>query len=564
VRARLLRPAAAFCLFLVAAAACTPNPQSRPTAITDAFYAVLAHSEDEGPVAADLSVSTVLSLKDASQSRLARDLDRLYDPSSSDYGHFLTPAEFAARYGPSKGEVEPVMSYLGGRGLTSEWQPGDPWLLTRGPASAIQQVFGVTLHWYRALDGSRFFAAAGDPRIPAALSSEVTGAARITTYRPANLAVPVGGLTPTDVIAAYDMKPLRDQGIDGTGQTIVIWGLDGFRQENMDQFVQKYGLPPINVTDAPASRPHIKTAKGGGENEMDIEVSHLIAPGANLVIWNAANSQTVGDMVNDIGKAVQSYPGAIFSHSWGLCDKVFGSSGAQALEAVAEKAASLGETHVAGTGDMGGYDCMRNAQVWGQPPDPKLISSVIPASLPGFLAAGGTRLSLRQDSTWLDEVPWEHPDTFLGGGGSISAYFDLPSWQHGPGVANQFNSAHRRTIPDISADADDVSGISIFSQGSWQMGSGTSQSAPIWAGVITLIDEFLTKQNLKPLAFVNPALYDLAAGKPPFPPLHDITAGGNFVYPCTPGYDLATGLGTPDVWNLARDLVQYQKNGGKI
>src|SRR5207302_9608842 len=114
-----------------------------------------ARSHDEGPVAAELSVSTVLTLKDGSQARLARDLNRLYDPSSPDYGHFLTPAEFAARYGPSKEVVEPVVSYLRGRGISSEWQQGDPWLLARGPARAIQEVFGVTLRWYRALDGSR-------------------------------------------------------------------------------------------------------------------------------------------------------------------------------------------------------------------------------------------------------------------------------------------------------------------------------------------------------------------------------------------------------------------------
>ncbi|HEX6547652.1 MAG TPA: S53 family peptidase [Candidatus Dormibacteraeota bacterium] len=570
----LRRLLGAVILPLLAATACggavgvgdrPPAPPAAATAGNDPYLAIIAHSQDLGPVAADLPLSTVLQLRDDSQGRLSHDVAAMYDPSSPNYAHFLTPAEYAARYGPQPGEINAVRGYLAAHGISVDWQQGNSWLVAAGPAAAMESTFGIDVRWYRALDGTRFFAAVRDLRVPAGLTGQVLGASRVTNYQPDKFAIPVGGLTPTDVLAAYDVSALRDAAGDGSGQTIVVWGLDGYLQSDLDQFTQKYALPPIAVTDAPQSAPHIQTKKGGPENEMDIEVVHLLAPGAKLVIWNSnQNIRTIADFVNDLSKAVDSYPGAIFSHSWGLCDKIIGQAGAQAVEQVAEKAASLGETHAAGTGDMGGYDCMRNAQVWGQPPDPKLISSVIPASAPGFLAVGGTRLSVRQDSTWLDEVAWEHPDAFLGGGGSISPFFPQPSWQTGPGTQNQFNKNHNRTIPDVAADADDVSGISVFSQGNWGMGNGTSQAAPIWAGIITLIDAYLVKNHLKPVAFVNPALYAIAAGKPAFPAFHDITVGGNFVYPCTPGYDIATGIGSPDAWNLARDLADYEKNGGKV
>jgi kumamolisin len=90
-------------------------------------------------------------------------------------------------------------------------------------------------------------------------------------------------------------------------------------------------------------------------------------------------------------------------------------------------------------------------------------------------------------------------------------------------------------------------------------GGGTSQAAPIWAGIAALIDEYLKKQGVHPIGFMNPALYALTATHQPYPPFHDVTVGGNLYYPATPGYDLATGLGTPDAWNLARDLVAYQR-----
>ncbi len=79
-----------------------------------------------------------------------------------------------------------------------------------------------------------------------------------------------------------------------------------------------------------------------------------------------------------------------------------------------------------------------------------------------------------------------------------------------------------------------------------------------------LVNQYLKKQGQKPIGFANPALYALAAGKPPFPPYHDVVTGTNLVFPATPGYDLASGLGTPDAYNLARDLEAYQKNGGRV
>jgi kumamolisin len=79
-------------------------------------------------------------------------------------------------------------------------------------------------------------------------------------------------------------------------------------------------------------------------------------------------------------------------------------------------------------------------------------------------------------------------------------------------------------------------------------------AAPIWAGFTAVIDQYLKASHDAPVGFFNPALYDLADSSVPYPPFHDITEGGNDLYPATPGYDMVTGLGSPDVYNLARDL----------
>jgi kumamolisin len=123
---------------------------------------------------------------------------------------------------------------------------------------------------------------------------------------------------------------------------------------------------------------------------------------------------------------------------------------------------------------------------------------------------------------------------------------------------NSYNSSNHREVPDIAADADPLTSAQVVISGQLTQAGGTSQAAPIWAGMMAVIDSYL-RHNRRPVAgFLNPALYRLAAGKPAYPPFHDVTVGDNLVYPATPGYDLASGLGTPDAWNLARDLAAHE------
>jgi subtilase family serine protease len=121
-----------------------------------------------------------------------------------------------------------------------------------------------------------------------------------------------------------------------------------------------------------------------------------------------------------------------------------------------------------------------------------------------------------------------------------------------------------RQEPDVSADADPTTGAAVYSPsyGGWIQGGGTSQAAPIWAGLTALINQYLLSKHLPVSGFVNPALYALAAGHPIYPPFYDVTVGSNLHFAAKPGYDLASGLGTPNAWNLARDLEAYLKSGG--
>jgi kumamolisin len=208
------------------------------------------------------------------------------------------------------------------------------------------------------------------------------------------------------------------------------------------------------------------------------------------------------------------------------------------------------------SGDSGAYTCLQ--QDWSASPSPQYIGVSTPASEPNVTAVGGTFLSLHANSSWYREAVWQNAPATAGSGGGMSQYFVRPSWQRGPGVVNSYDTNSRREVPDISADADPLTGAQVVISGQLTQVGGTSQATPIWAGMMALIDQYLRQQGHPVAGFLNPALYTLAASRPAYPPFHDITLGDNLAYPATPGYDLATGLGTPSAWNLARDLAAYE------
>jgi kumamolisin len=313
---------------------------------------------------------------------------------------------------------------------------------------------------------------------------------------------------------------------------------------------------------------------------MDLEVVHEIAPAAKLVLYDfdmstvakAAKSQA--DVLQALltlqTQMVNDNSGAIFSQSWGTCEKPFGQALADAYAKLYDNADSLHETSFVSTGDNAAYECLRILDR-GTSPSPDNLSVSIPSTVPGTTSVGGTRVSVSNNQGWYNETVWEDPIETNGTGGGVSMYFTRPTWQQATGVADpQLNPHNMRSTPDVSADADPVSGAAVYlgdgkGGGQWTAGGGTSQSAPIWAGIAALLNQYVKQKGLPPIGFLNPAIYKIAANPDSYPVLafHDVTQGNNLYYPATAGYDMATGLGTPDAWNLAQDLVVYDQGGGQ-
>jgi kumamolisin len=532
------------------------SPGHQPAASGDLYHALLAASQDLGPTAADRRVELMLNLADGSSSRVDAEIAAMYTPGSAAFGRRVSAAEYDAAHGARPEDAARAADYLNAAGLHATWRQGQRWISVDGPAATVESVFGVGIRDFRALSGGAFYASTGPVRVPPALVGVVTDTSWVTDYQPAHLhSVPPGGLKPVDVATAYNTKPLRDQGIDGTGATVVLWALgDSFKQADIDAFDQKYGLPPLTPE---VNGPSAASLKSEGEIIMDIEVVHAIAPGAKILVDTTQPPKAVAGMLDVQAKLVDEAQGGIVSQSWGGCEKLDPPAYVEGTKSVYDKAAELGVQVFVSTGDSGGYECL--TADFGRPPRDELIGVPLPAAAPGVTAVGGTRLSVRQDGGYYHESVWENPAVMEGGGGGLSNFYSMPPWQKGPGVQNEFSNGMRQ-IPDVSADADPTSGMSILSDGKPDQGGGTSQSSPMWAGFAALINQYLRKQGVKPVGFLNPALYAVAEKKKPLPAFHDVTTGTNLVYPAAAGYSLATGLGTPDVYNLALDLELYQRS----
>jgi kumamolisin len=448
--------------------------------------------------------------------------------------------------------------------MTLRWSSGQQWVMITAAPARIDRSLGVTINNYRGSDGKVFFSENHHATTPAKLCGEVAGVGVIRSFqRPKNFDVPGSGLLPQQLLNAYDAAPLANQGLKGQGQTVVLFETDGFSTKDLQSFSQ---LLPSGSRSAPSvtvigGNPKL-TAGQGSESTMDIETVHEIAPAAKLVYINLTSSQfnatsDAGVFVNAFQLANKNWKGAIWSISLGLCETdstLFNSSDLGTMnDAIDTYETTDHTTAFAASGDSGGLDCAPD-NAGGQVPESAWQGVVVPAALPSVTGVGGTSLSTTANGSYVSETTWSEPLLSQGTGGGVSSTFTQPSWQTGSGTGGQYDPNRTRQVPDVAADADLNTGTVIVDNGQ-PVGGGTSLATPIWAGFTALIDQYLTSHGGHPVGFFNPLLYSLANSAPSNPPFHDITVGGNDFYPAGPGYDMTTGLGSPDVYNLARDLA---------
>jgi kumamolisin len=563
--ARLLLVALAvlFTASAPAAASTLPNHGNRASTLLSAGGAVPL-----GPLESDQTLALSLVLRGQAPGELARLLVLISTPRSPWFHHYLTSAEIAQRFGISSGDRRRIEAALRTANLPLPSYSEDG-LLASLHVTVVQAeaFFAVRLSRYRAKNGRVYYAPDRPPRLPASLNGVVVGVLgldqRVTLAGHAEFAPQSGlvsgvtGLSPSDIDRAYDVGPLQQYGLDGYNQTVALAEISTFNPSDIAMYDQQYNIvaPAVRVvpigSGADADSP---------ESTLDIELVHALAPHAHVVVYESPNDlSSVAEMVSQIVSDDQAH---VLSISLGTCEAELDPSIATAFLTSLDESFSLasveGMSVLVASGDSGAFDCQ----------DSQLAVNAVAAS-PYVTSVGGTTLFLHTNGSYNYEAGWEGPLEEVGGGGGLSTLYQRPAWQLGPGVQNAYSDGMRQ-IPDVSADADPLTGYAVYYSKNgcgapatcWQIIGGTSAATPLWASLILLIDQLAEQHGQRPLGLLNPLLYQLEAGPgsgvtAPLP-FHDVSIGGNLYYDATPGWDYSTGWGSPDAAVLAQDIVHVQ------
>jgi kumamolisin len=492
---------------------------------------------------------------------LDRDLAAVIDPRSPQFHHYISAAEFGARYGISTRALAGLERELVRDGVRiTESYPQRTALRVSAPVSAITRLFGVAIGRFADRAGDAWHAPLGRPAIPRALAplvSDVDGLSTEPVWRPED--VPESGLAPPDTGSAYDLGPLYDMNILGQGQTVAIVALSDYDHDDPAAYANEFALhgPAPRIIDVDGGTHY---TGGADETNLDIDVVRSVAPSAQVLVYEAPDSPT--GFADVLSQVIATHSATVVSTSWGQCQPDLDPAEYAADVKQLAVAVRVGISVFSAAGDNGAYDCQSDDL------SDHRLSVDWPGASADAISVGGTRLYLDADGSYDHEAAWEGVLSDQGGGGGLASGIPRPSWQTGTGVVNSYSNGERQ-VPDVAADADPGTGWAIYSSGpanssgSFSPGGpgeagGTSGAAPFWAASLALVEQYVQSHGAGKVGFADPMLYALATGAQ-YPAFHDVTIGSNRFYPATHGWDFATGLGSPDVYNLARDAVAYLK-----
>ncbi len=549
----------------------------------------LARAEyDAGAVSAEYRMDRMILtlLPDATQQEaLAQLVDAQYDPESPYYHQWLTPGQFAERFGVSESDTAQVVGWLQSHGMeVEEVTAGRRSIVFSGTAAQVQAAFHTQIHTYK-IGSEVHHANAAEPQIPAALVQVVGGVVSLHDFRSepqhslAKKAAPEftsGGsyyLTPADFATIYDLGPLYQQSINGSGQSIAIVGRTNINISDVRQFRSSFGLPAndpliiLNGTD-----PGIVSSGEETEADLDVEWSGAVAKNATIKFVVSKSTGSTDGVDLSAAYIVNHSLASVMSTSFGLCENWLGSSGNTFLNSLWQQAAVEGITVFVSSGDNGAAGC--DAASASTARYGRAVNGL--CSTPYSVCVGGTEFNDRANPSlywassnaagtqssalsYIPEVVWNESGAGSGlwaSGGGMSALYAKPSWQNGTGVPGD----GKRDVPDVSLSAAGHDGYLIVQNGGLYVVGGTSAASPSFAGIMTLVvQNAANRQGNANTVFYSLATKQRAGGAAVF---HDIASGNNSVpgqagFNAGTGYDQATGLGSVD----ASVLVNHWSDG---
>jgi len=522
------------------------------------------------------------------QNNLKSLLSGLYDPSSPDYHHFLSVAQFADQFSPTAEDYQAVIEFARANGFTVAETPSNRMVVTiSGSAAQVEKAFNVRMNSYQHPTEKRaFFSPDREPSL--ALKVPVAHIAGLNNYSIPKPLVskplsaqeqaisevsgsgPGGSYLASDMRAVYYTSTLPAGGTEltGSGQTVGLVQFDGYNindvvmafngtaqaSANGSNYIltytptaggQTYRIPINNVLlDGTSGAP---VSGDDAEEVLDTVQAIGMAPGLSQVRVYIGNSDV--DILNSIASENLAQQVSI---SWGWCpddpviDDVF-----------FQEMAAQGQSVFAASGDYGAFDPIQD--------------EFYPAEDAWVTAVGGTDLNINSaGGAWLSETAWDQS-----AGGISPDGIPIPSWQKGVANSSNGGSTTLRNVPDVAAEGnyDNYDCNMGICQGGW---AGTSFASPRWAGFMALVNQQAAAAGDLSIGFLNPAIYAIGASSSYDTSFHDITSGNNAccgqgtqygpvpTYNAVAGYDLVTGWGSPTGHNLIDSLAPLKSTGFKL
>jgi len=484
---------------------------------------------------------------------------------------YLSRDELAQSQGADPDDLAKVESFANDNNLSVEaTSPSRRTVRVTGTLRDLSNAFHVKLSNYRSSTGTTYRAYTGSVSVPSDLSDIVQGVFGLDTTPQSTFHLrkgraagqpQAGGAAATSLYTPVDVANLYNfpTGLNGQGQCVGILEFGGgYRKSDLDEyFTDTLGLSPPNVVPVSVAgalnSPSYIPPNGNTpdiEVMLDIEVLGSIAPEAQIVVYFAPN--TMDGWLRAVNTAIHDsfHNPSVISISWGGPEDTWSRQALRAMNFEFAAAALMGITVCVAAGDNGYTD--------GVPGTAAHVD--FPGSSPYVLDCGGTSLqssdgTISAETVWNDGPNYTNPTSATGGG--VSAFFPVPSYQSSSNVPPSVNSNHTgRGVPDVAGDADPNTGYRIRVDGKnlWELNppiggpvGGTSAVAPLWAGLITLINQKLGK----PLGYINPVLYKLYNQGVAKGGFNQIISGNNGAYQAGPGWNPCTGLGSPNGTTLS-------------
>lgn len=462
----------------------------------------------------------------------------------------LSRAAFAAAHGASAADLAAVKAFAHTHGLSVvQEHAARRTIVLSGTVAQFNQAFGVELKRYQ-YPGGTYRGREGAIQIPEELDAIVEAVlgldnrpqarphfrvrgprrrGRSRRGRPSSVQASAAAVSylPTQLAALYQFPQGTAQ-----GQCVAIVELGGgFRPQDLETYFTKLGVSAPAVVavsvDHGANQPTGSSNGPDGEVMLDIEVVGAVATGVSIAVYFAPN--TDAGFLDAVTTAIHDtvHKPSVISISWGGPESSWTAQAMTSMDQAFQAAAALGITVCVASGDGGSSDGVSGG---GQHVD-------FPASSPFALGCGGTSLHATGKQI-TSEVVWNDGAAGGAGGGGVSSFFPVPSWQQGlaaTAATGARSALSGRGVPDVAGDADPETGYDVLIDGTDTVIGGTSAVAPLWAGLVALANAINGQAGgyLNPLLYANPAA------------LRDIVQGNNGAFGASVGWDCCTGLGSP-------------------